>query len=109
MRHLAKLPAEAQDHSQALSVRCGDYAGLAQGDKAEQAADQMLRSADLVEADVTSALQPNNGSIHFFWGIVCIEQILAEGAYQALKKAATLDPNNPYYNYAIQPFAPPMG
>jgi len=191
LQRLAKLPAEAQEHSQALSVRCGDYAGLAQGDRAEQAADRMLRSADLVEADVISilpivasrkdtslafklvqglesrhldsfnswrnlgllykgagrledarkaleaaaqlqpesvpalldlarvandqkdytgtlgylaharALQPNNASIHFFWGIVCIEQELAGEAYESLKKAVALDPNNAYYNYAM--------
>ena len=46
-------------------------------------------------------LEPNNGSIHFFWGIVCIEQDLAEEAYQSLKKAVALDPHNAYYNYAL--------
>ena len=191
LQRLAKLPAEAQEHSQALSVRCGDYAGLAQGDRAQQTADRMLRRADLVEADITSILpilasrkdtslalklvqglesrhldsfnswrslgllfkgagrlkearkaleaaaqlrpesvptlldlarvaydqkdykgtlgylaharelQPNNASIHFFWGIACIEQNLAEEAYQSLKKAVALDPNNAYYNYAM--------
>jgi tetratricopeptide (TPR) repeat protein len=189
--HLARLPAEAQNNSQALSAQCGDYAGLGQRDKAERAANQMLHSADLAEADVTSILpilgnrkdsslalmllqglvarqlasydslqslgllykragrlaearrtleaaaqfqpssvpnllelarvayeqkdytgalgylaharqiEPNNASIHFFWGMVCIEQDLAEEAYQALKKAVTLDPHNAYYNYAM--------
>jgi Flp pilus assembly protein TadD len=191
LQRLAKLPVETQEHSQMLSVRCGDYAGLAQGDRAEQAADRMLRSADLVEADVTSILpilasqkdtslalklvqglesrhldsfnswrslgllykdagrleearkaleaavqlqpesvptlldlarvandqkdytgalgylgharklQPNNASIHFFWGIVCIEQNLGVEAHDSLKKALALDPNNAYYNYAM--------
>ncbi|HMD86866.1 MAG TPA: tetratricopeptide repeat protein [Terriglobia bacterium] len=191
LQRLAKLPAEAQDHSQALSLRCADYAGLGQGDKAELAADKLLRSSDLAEADVTSILpilasrqgtslalkllrglearqlasfdslhslgllsrsagrlgearqaleaaaqlqpnsvpalldlarvaddqkdytgalgylaharelDPNNGSIHFFWGIVCIEQDLAQEAYQSLKKAVALDPQNAYYNYAM--------
>jgi Flp pilus assembly protein TadD len=191
LQRLTKLTAEAQEHSQALSVRCGDYAGLAQDDRAEQVADRMLRSDDLVEADVTSILpilasrkdtslasklvqglesrhldsfnswrslgllykgagrledarkaleaavqlqpesvptlldlarvahdrkdytgtlgylaharelQPNNASIHFFWGIVCIEQDLVVEAYQSLKKAVALDPNNAYYNYAM--------
>ena len=54
--HLAMLPAEAQNHSQALSVQCADYAGLGQRDKAERAADQMLHRDDLAEADVTSVL-----------------------------------------------------
>jgi tetratricopeptide (TPR) repeat protein len=191
LKRLAKLPDEAQDRSQALSVKCGDDAGLGQNDKAEQTAKQMLGNADLAEADVTAILpilanrknsslavmllealnsrqlasfdsleslgllyrsmgrlaearrtleaagqlqpgsvpnllnlarvadeqkdytgalgylaharevEPNNASIHFFWGIVCIEQDLAEEAYQALKKAVTLDPRNAYYNYAI--------
>lgn len=191
LNRLARLPVEAQNHSQALSVECGDNAALGQRDKAEQAARQMVRSADLAEADVTSILpilayrkntslavtllqglmarqlasfdslqslgllyksagrlaearqtleaaaqlqpgsvanlldlarvaeeqkdytgalgylahareiEPNNASIHFFWGIVCIEQDLAEEAYQALKKAVTLDSDNAYYNYAL--------
>ena len=191
LERLARLPAEAQEHSQALSVRCGDYSGLAEGDKAEQAADRLLRSADLAEADVITILpilatrkgsslafklaqglelrhldsfdswhslgllyrglgrlvearkaleaatqlhpesvpvlldlarvandqkdysgtlgylaharelQPNNASVHFFWGIVCIEQDLVVEAYQALKRAVALDPNNADYNYAM--------
>jgi len=191
LQRLDRLPAEAQEHSQALSVRCGDYAGLGQRDKAAPAVDQMLQRADLVEADVTSILpilatrrytplalnllqglesrhlasfdslrglgslyegagrldearrvleaaahlqpnsvptllelarvanrqkddrgalgylahardlEPNNASIHFFWGIVCINQNLWEEAYESLKKAVTLAPNNAYYNYAM--------
>ena len=54
--HLAKLPEEAQGHPQTLSVECGDYAGLGQLDNAERAADQMLSSPGLAEADVTSIL-----------------------------------------------------
>jgi Flp pilus assembly protein TadD len=46
-------------------------------------------------------LQPNNASVHFFWGIVCIEQDLVVEAYQALKRAVALDPNNADYNYAM--------
>ena len=189
--HLARLPAEAQNHSQALSAQCGDYAGLGQRDKAERAANQMLHSADLAEADVTSILpiltsrkdaslalvllqglvarqlasfdslqslglmykstgrlaearqtleaaaqlqpssvpnllelarvadeqkdytgalgylahareiEPSNAAIHFLWGMICVEENLAEEAYQALKKAVHLDPNNAYYNYAL--------
>ena len=188
---LARLPTEAQNHAQALSVKCGDNAGLGQRHQAEQAAKQMLGSADLAEADVTSILpilagrkstslaivllqglaarqlasfnsleslgllykstgqlaearktleaagelqpgsvpnlldlarvaeeqkdytgtlgylahareiEPNNAAIHFFWGMVCIEQDLVEEAYQALKKAVTLDPRNAYYNFAL--------
>lgn len=46
-------------------------------------------------------LDPQNAGIHFFWGMVCIEQNLAEEAYRALRKAASLEPNNAYYNYAL--------
>jgi len=191
LRHLARLPSEVQSHPQTLSVECGDYAGLGQLDKAARVADQMLGSAGLAEADVTSILpvlasrenaalaikllqglvtrqlasfeslrslgllyqsvgrlgearqtlesaaqlrpgsvpnlldlarvanaqkdypgglgylahardlEPNNALIHFFWGIVCIEQSLAEEAYQSLKKAVALNPQNASYNYAF--------
>lgn len=46
-------------------------------------------------------LEPQNASIHFFWGMVCVKLNLAEEAYQSLKKAVSLDPNNAYYNYAM--------
>jgi len=46
-------------------------------------------------------IEPQNASIHFFWGMVCVQMNLAEEAYQALKKAVSLDPNNAYYNYAM--------
>jgi tetratricopeptide (TPR) repeat protein len=191
LRHLARLPAEAQNHSQALSIECGDYAGLGQHVKAEDAAQKLLHSAGLAEADVTSILpilasrketsvalellqglasrqlasfdsmrclgllymdagrladarqalevaaqlqpdsvanlldlarvadderdytgalgylaharelEPNRAAIHFLWGMVCVEQNLAEEAYRALKKAVSLDPQNAYYNYAL--------
>jgi tetratricopeptide (TPR) repeat protein len=46
-------------------------------------------------------LEPQNASIHFFWGMVCVQMNLAEEAYQAMKKAVSLDPDNAYYNYAL--------
>jgi len=46
-------------------------------------------------------LEPQNASIHFFWGMVSVQMNLAEEAYQSLKKAVSLDPNNAYYNYAM--------
>jgi len=191
LHHLAKLPAEARTHAQALSVECADYAGLGQRERAERTADEMLRSADLAEADVTSILpsltspkdtplelkllqglearqlasfaslhslgllyknagqlaearrtleaaaqdqpnsvpnlialaqvaagqkdatgalgylaharelEPRNAAVHFLWGMTCVQQNLAEEAYQALKQAVALDPNNAYYNYAM--------
>ena len=36
-----------------------------------------------------------------FFGMVCVEENLAKEAYEPLKKAVTLSPDNPYYNYAF--------
>ena len=33
--------------------------------------------------------------------MVCVQMNLAEEAFQALKKAVSLDPKNAYYNYAL--------
>ena len=46
-------------------------------------------------------LQPQNAAIHFFWGIVCLEERLLEEAYGSLKRAVALAPDNPTYNYAL--------
>jgi tetratricopeptide (TPR) repeat protein len=46
-------------------------------------------------------LDPQNGGIHFFWGVICVEQNLTLEAYQALKKAVSLEPDNAYFNYAF--------
>jgi len=191
LHRLASLPIDAQNRAQALSVRCADEAGRGALPQAEQAADRMLHSSDLADADVMTLvpilkhpeqrslavklleglrqrnmatigsltslallykqagnlddarktleqaaqippisaqllvelarvandqkdytgalgylahareLEPGNASIHFFWGMVCVQMNLAEEAFQGLKKAVDLDPNNPYYNYAM--------
>jgi len=46
-------------------------------------------------------LEPNNASVHFFFGMVCVDMNLTEEAYRSLKKATELNPDNPYYNYAL--------
>ena len=56
LQHLSKLPPDVQARSQVLSVRCGDYAGFGEEAKAAEVADQMLRSPDLAEPDVTMLL-----------------------------------------------------
>jgi tetratricopeptide (TPR) repeat protein len=56
LQHLSKLPPSAQGRAQALSVRCGDYAGSGDNQKAEAAAGPMLQAADLKEADVVDLL-----------------------------------------------------
>jgi len=46
-------------------------------------------------------LDPKNFGIHFFFGIVCVEQDLLLDATKSLKEAAALSPENPYVNYAL--------
>lgn len=47
------------------------------------------------------AMEPENASVHFFFGMVCVEQDLVREAYESLKKAVELDPENPLVNYAM--------
>lgn len=46
-------------------------------------------------------LEPKNASVHFFFGMMCVQLDLHEEAYASLKKAVALDPDNPYYEYAL--------
>jgi tetratricopeptide (TPR) repeat protein len=191
LEHLARLPDQAQERSQALAVRCADYAALGERTRADLAAQELAQSADLAEADLIPLLpvlekhhrpdleikllaalakrnppspstlyklgvlfeneekyqqaretfekvaqqepnsvpllvelarvanrqddhkgalgylahardlEPRNAAIHFFFGIVCVEENLAEEAYHSLKEAVTLDPFNAFYNYAF--------
>ena len=73
--HLARLPAADQERAQALSVRCADLAGLGERQKASAAADELLNSPDLTEADIVSIL-PVLAASHQDE----IEQHLLEGA-----------------------------
>ena len=191
LAHLARLPSEAQERAQALALRLANLAGLGEQSQAEDAANRLLASADLTEADVTSVLprlktssddelrlrlleglaarnlatsgslqqlarlykqqnrwaearstlekvaqtkanlvpvlldlafaahelgdrkgalgylahardlEPENAAVHFFFGMVCVEENLAQEAYESLKKALSLNPDNPFYNYAF--------
>jgi tetratricopeptide (TPR) repeat protein len=47
------------------------------------------------------ALAPNDASIHFLFGIVCVEMDLVGEAYDSLKKAVALAPDNPQINYVM--------
>jgi tetratricopeptide (TPR) repeat protein len=47
------------------------------------------------------ALDPQNASVHFLFGIVCIELDLGAEAYESMKKAVSLDPENPAINYMM--------
>lgn len=46
-------------------------------------------------------IEPENASIHYSFGIVCVQENLSQDAYTSLKRAVALKPDNPYYNYAL--------
>jgi len=46
-------------------------------------------------------LEPQNASIHFFFGMVAVEMDLPVEAEKSLRKALELSPENPTYNYAL--------
>ena len=46
-------------------------------------------------------LQPNNASIHYSFGLVCIDLELIAESRNSFEKALRLDPDNPAYNYAM--------
>ena len=47
------------------------------------------------------SLDPASPTIHFLFGMVCVEQNLGREAYDSMKKAVELDPDNPLINYAM--------
>lgn len=191
LEHLARLPDQAQERSQALAVRCADYAALGERTHADLAAQELAQSKDLAEADLIRLLpvlekqhrpdleikllaalaernapspsmlyklgvlyenqekyqqaretlekvaqhepnsvpllvelarvankqadhkgalgylahardlEPQNAAIHFFFGMVCVEENLLQEAYVSLKEAVMLAPDNANYNYAL--------
>ncbi len=46
-------------------------------------------------------LEPSNPTVHFLFGIVCVELNLGSEAYESLKKAVALAPDNALVNYAM--------
>jgi tetratricopeptide (TPR) repeat protein len=46
-------------------------------------------------------LDPKNGAVHFFFGMVCVDMDLPIEAEKSLAEALKLDPNNAYYSYAL--------
>jgi tetratricopeptide (TPR) repeat protein len=46
-------------------------------------------------------LEPQNATVHFLFGIVCVELNLGSEAYESLKKAVALTPENALVNYAM--------
>ena len=46
-------------------------------------------------------LQPNNASIHYSFGRVCLDLELIAESRNSFEKALRLDPDNPAYNYAM--------
>ena len=47
------------------------------------------------------ALEPDDASVHFLFGMVCVELNLALEAYESLKRAVALAPEDPLINYAM--------
>src|SRR5207249_236151 len=45
--------------------------------------------------------QLRNAAVHFFFGMICVELKLPPEAKKSLQDAVRLDPENPYYNYAL--------
>src|SRR5213075_2260980 len=54
--HLKRLPPEARNRPQALAVLCADETGLGHSAAASRAADELLQSPELSEADVMTAM-----------------------------------------------------
>jgi len=46
-------------------------------------------------------LAPDDVTVHFLFGIVCVEMELGAEAYESMKKAVTLAPNHPGVNYMM--------
>jgi tetratricopeptide (TPR) repeat protein len=46
-------------------------------------------------------LQPENASLHYYFGSVCLDLDLIAEARNSFERAVTLEPDNPSYNYAM--------
>jgi tetratricopeptide (TPR) repeat protein len=46
-------------------------------------------------------LEPNDASLHYFFGLVCLDLNLVAEARGAFEKAVKIEPENPAYNYAM--------
>jgi tetratricopeptide (TPR) repeat protein len=47
------------------------------------------------------SLDPRNATVHFLFGMVCVELNLGREAHDSLTQAVELDPDNPLINYAM--------
>jgi tetratricopeptide (TPR) repeat protein len=56
LNHLNRLPLDVQEGAQVLAIRCADQSGLNQPALAASTAETLLKSPDLSQADVMSAL-----------------------------------------------------
>jgi tetratricopeptide (TPR) repeat protein len=46
-------------------------------------------------------LEPNDASLHYFFGLVCLDLNLVAEARAAFERAVKIEPENPAYNYAM--------
>lgn len=56
IRHLAAMPLKERFSARSLALQCADHAGLGNTEQAKSLARQLLRNADLTEADVLTIL-----------------------------------------------------
>jgi len=47
------------------------------------------------------SLEPQNATVHFLFGVVCMQLDLVAEAFESMKKAVTLAPDNPAANYMM--------
>jgi tetratricopeptide (TPR) repeat protein len=46
-------------------------------------------------------LEPDNATVHYYFGVVCLDMNLVAEARNSFEKAVKLQPENPEYNYAM--------
>jgi tetratricopeptide (TPR) repeat protein len=47
------------------------------------------------------SLEPQNATVHFLFGVVCVQLDLGAEAYESMKKAVALEPESPAVNYMM--------
>lgn|GEM_PF-422259 len=77
--HLSRLPAEARNRAQALSISCADYAGLGDRIRADQAAIALLSSSDFSEPELLTILPALTGKGRDDLSVKLLEGLLTRG------------------------------
>jgi tetratricopeptide (TPR) repeat protein len=122
LEHLSRMPADAQGRPAARGLLAAVYEGQGALDRARAVLDEAAQAAPTVDLllelarlavkqkDYKAALgylaqarvrEPANARIHYLFGVVCIELDLGVEAFNALREAARLSPEDPLANYAL--------